>query len=124
MMANSKRTQFAKRKDEVDRYIQKNYEKVIYESIAANSGYVCKQAIAEFLWALSMNGYGAKRLNDFFEFYLTVANMPSKVLGRQVNADDVIDTVQKKFGIDFNRININYQSYEDFCKEREANAKT
>lgn len=122
MRSYSRKAFMSKQKNEVDKYIKDNYEKLIYESVAMNSGYVAKQAAAEFLWALSMHGYGAKRLNQFFEFFLQVCNMPNKIMGQTANADDIIDHVSNKFGIDFNRINTSYQSYEDFCKERDSDA--
>lgn len=122
MMALSKRTQQQKHKDAVDKYIKDNYEEVIYDSIALNAPYVTRQAIAEFLLALSFHGYGAKRLKDMYDWYIEVCNMPGKILGHKVNADSVIKAVEK-FGIDFDRISLDYQSYQDFCKERDENAK-
>lgn len=121
MKALSRRTQLQKRKDEVDKYITDNYEEVIYDAVAMNAPYVTRQAIAEFLLALSMHGYGEKRLKEMFDWYITICNMPGKIMGREVNADSVISAVKSKFDIDFSRIDLKYQSYADFCRERDAN---
>lgn len=120
MKALSRKTQLQKRKDEVDKYITDNYEEVIYDAIAMNAPYVTKQAVAEFLLALSMHGYGTKRLKEMYDWYIAVCNMPGKIMGQAVNADSVINEVQSKYDIDFSQINLSYQSYEDFCRERDA----
>jgi len=121
--ALSRKTQEQKERDRVDKYITDNYEEVIYESVSMSAGYIVKQTAAEFLKALSLYGFGTKRLNDVYEKFLGIANLPGKIMNQQVHADAAIEAMEKMHKIDFDRINVNYQSYEDFCKERAANAK-
>lgn len=122
MKALSRKTQEQKERDRVDKYITDNYEEVIYESVSMNAGNIVRQTAAEFLKALSMHGYGAKRLNDAYEWFLAITNLHGKPMGKSVSAEDCI-TAMEKYGIDFGRIDTEYQSYEDFCREREQNAR-
>lgn len=114
MRAFSRKTQIQKDHDRIDKYIRDNYEEVVYDAIGMNAPNIVRQTVAEFLLAMSFHGYGAKRLQDMYEWFLTVTNMPGKTLGKEVNAHDVIDTMTKKYGIDFERIQPKYQSYEEF----------
>lgn len=118
MKALSKKTAQEKEKNRVDRYIADNYEKIIYDSVAENAPYISRQAVAEFLWALVMHGYSTQKLQECFEWYLAVCNMPDQILGKTPNADDVIALMSEKHGIDFDRMQMRFQSYEDFCRER------
>lgn len=118
MKALSRKTREQKDRDRVDRYITENYEEVIYEAISMNAGNVVKQTAVEFLLALSLHGYGAKRLNDAFEWFLAITNLPDKLMGQTISAEDTIKVIHDKYGIDFEQINPHYQSYADFCRER------
>lgn len=122
MKALSVKVSSEKEKAKIDRYVRENYEEIIYNGMAGNAEYVSKQAVAQFLWALSMHGYGAKRLQECFEWFLAVCNMPGQVLGKTPNADDVIRLMADRYGIDFDRMQMHFQSYEEFCREREAKA--
>lgn len=120
MKALSVKVSHEKEKAKIDRYVRENYEEIIYNGIAGNAEFVSKQAAAQFLWALSMHGYGTKRLHDCFEWFLAVCNMPDQILGKTSSADDVIRLMTDKYGIDFDQMQMNFQSYEDFCRERGA----
>lgn len=122
MKALSRKTQEQKERDRVDRYITENYEEVIYDAISKNAGNIVRQTAAEFLKGMSLHGYGAKRLNEAYEWFLAITNLPDKLMGQTVSAEDTI-AAMSKYGIDFERIDPHYQSYEDFCREREQNAR-
>lgn len=122
MKALSVKASSEKEKAKIDRYVRENYEEIIYNGMAGNAPYISRQAVAEFLWALAMHGYSAKKLQECFEWYLSVCNMPDHILGKTPSADDVIRLVSDRYGIDFDRMQMRFQSYEDFCREREENA--
>lgn len=121
MRSLSRKAQEQKDRNRVDKYITENYEEVIYEAIAMNAGNIIRQTAAEFLKGLSMHGYGAKRLQQAYEWFLAITNLHGKPLGKSVDAEDCISAMEK-YGIDFSCIAPEYQSYEDFCMEREQNA--
>lgn len=121
MRSLSRKAQEQKDRNRVDKYITENYEEVIYEAIAMNAGNIIRQTAAEFLKGLSMHGYGAKRLQQAYEWFLAITNLHGKPLGKSVDAEDCISAMEK-YGIDFSCIAPEYQSYEDFCREREQNA--
>lgn len=123
MKALSRKTQEQKDRNRVDKYITENYEEVIYEAISMNAGNIVRQTAAEFLKGMSLHGYGAKRLNEAYEWFLAITNLPDKLMGQTVSAEDTI-AAMSKYGIDFDRIDPHYKSYEDFCREREQNGKT
>lgn len=121
MRSLSRKTQEQKDRNRVDKYITENYEEVIYDAIAMNAEHIIKQTAAEFLKAMSLHGYGAKRLNDVYEWFLDITNLPGKIMGKTASAESCMAAMEK-YGIDFDRIDPHYQSYMDFCREREENA--
>ena len=123
MRAASRKTAQQRQRLEIDRYVREHYEEMVYDAVAGNAGYVARQAVAEFMLALKFHGYTAEQLREMYGWYLAVVNMPGKLLGRDVNADDAIRNLSESCGIDFGQMRLQYQSYEDFCKEREERAK-
>lgn len=78
---------------------------------------VARQTVAMMLYALSMKGYGTKRLNMFFDWFVDVLQMP-KVFGREVHTMDAMEMLTDRHGIDFGRIKLNLQSYAEYARDK------
>lgn len=105
---------------ETKRYMEENYEELAYHAVCSHAPMIMQQAEAAFLYALSLHGYGAKRLKDFHEWYCAVMNMPEDLMGKQPSLMDVKALMESRYGIDFGKVNPHFPTYEQFCKDNDA----
>lgn len=115
MRAYSLKAQQQKLHHESEKYILQNYEQVMYEAVAHEAPYLSRQMVAMMLYAMSQHGYGTKRLNDFYQWFLDVMNMP-EVFGKRIDCDNAIDMLAEKHNIDFTRLNIRFETWEEYAK--------
>ena len=109
MKVLSKKSQIMRRRNYDD------HERLVYEDVTRNVNYIIVQVVCMFLWAMSMHRYGAKRLNEVYGWFLDIMRMPEKVLGKKLDADDMIAHMEKKYGIDFDQLRgMKYNSYEEY----------
>ena len=109
MKVLSKKSQIMRRRNYDD------HGRLVYEDVTRNVNYIIVQVVCMFLWAMSMHGYGAKRLNEVYGWFLEIMRMPEKVLGKKLDADDMIAHMEKKYGIDFDQLRgMKYNSYEEY----------
>ena len=101
---------------ETEKYMKENYEELAYHAICGQAPDITRQTVAMMLYAMSLNGYGTKRLNKAYEMFLSVLNMP-KVFGKDLKCEDAMKMLAEKHGIDFSRINPHFQSYEEYARE-------
>lgn len=100
-------------------YAIDHYQEICYEAIERQAPYIAKQVVAAVLWALKLHGYGEKRLNDVFRWTCDALNMP-EVMGQQAECEDAIAYLAQNYNIDFDRLKIKYQRYEEFVDERKT----
>lgn len=119
MKSNSRRAQRRKDEHQVDAYMEEHYGEIVYEAIRDNAPFVVKQTVAEFLWALSMHGYGRKRLAEIYEWFIGMDSLPHSIMGKTLDAPQIMDLMRDRYGIDFDRIGTTYPSYEEFLRMQE-----
>lgn len=105
---------------ETEKYMQDNYLELSYHAVCSHAPEIMRQTEAAILFAMSQHGYGAKRLKDFHEWYCAIMNMPADLMGKQPSLMDVKSLMESKYGIDFNKVNPHFPTYEQFCKDNQA----
>lgn len=120
MKALSRKTREQKDNARVDKYIRDNYEQIIYDSMAENFVHIVRQTVAEMLYGMSQNGYGKKRLHKVLGWFNDVNAMPEDMLGKRPDAESVMKYMKREYDIDFDTINPNYQTYEEYKKDGSA----
>ena len=105
---------YAKR--QAEKHFYQNYDMLRYEAFQQNANDIIKQAIAMMLYALSLHGYGEKRLNRIFGYMLDILNMPD-VLGKTPKADECMKYMNQKYHIDFDKVHVKLESLEEYQKK-------
>lgn len=113
MKAFSRKTITQKVKQETDKYLTQEYDRLAYEAVKAQAPYLMRQTEAMILYALSQHGYGQKRLNEIHEWFLGITRMPD-ILGKTPKCGDCMKYLTDKFGIDFSEVNPRMESWEEF----------
>ena len=114
MKANSKKTREQKQKNHIDRFFTEEHQRLLYAEISENANYISRQIVALFLWSLSMHGYGEKRLNEMFGWFLDTLRMPDELMGKKIGSDDVMYHLHRAYGIDLSRLDMQFVSYDDY----------
>ena len=114
MKSLGRKTLEQKVRNETDKYLHEEYNKLAYSAISSQIPEVMRQVAAMFLYSLYLHGYRAKRLNDAYEWFVAICNMPP-VFGQTPKAQDCMEILTSKYGIDFSKINPHLESYEEFC---------
>ena len=61
-----------------------------------------------------MHGYGEKRLNEMFGWFLDTLRMPDELMGKKIGSDDVMYHLHRAYGIDLSRLDMQFVSYDDY----------
>lgn len=100
---------------ETEKYMKENYEELAYHAICGQAPIIMQETEAAMLYALSLHGYGAKRLKDFHDWYCQIMSMP-QIMGKTPKLLDVMQVMQERYGIDFDRVNPKFPTFEQFKK--------
>lgn len=103
--------------DDVNKQLNKERERIAYEALAAAMPDTVRQVEAMMLYALSKHGYGAKRLNDFHQWFCEISRLPSNIMGKSIDTRDVINYVRNKYGINFDETNIPFPTFEQYMNQ-------
>lgn len=103
-------------KIETQKYLQDEYDKLVYAAMIKQMPEYVKQTEAMILWYLSKNGWGKKRLQWLHSGFVSLTKM-SEVLGKVPQAKDCMKYLTDNYGIDFNEVNPNMESFEEFCND-------
>lgn len=82
----------------------RQYEEMRCEAFKQNKDDITRQAVAVMIFALSMHGYGEKRLNRVFEWFLEFLDFP-EVFGKKLTTA-VAEKKCEELGIDLNRVHV------------------
>ena len=115
MKAYSLKSQEEKMRDIAYKYALENHEQIAYEALTNNAPYIIREMTAIMLYALSTHGYGEKRLNEIYEWFVDATNMP-EVFGKRIDCDNAIDMLASKYNIDFSRLNIHFETWDEYAK--------
>lgn len=118
MKSLSDRVMSQKLKNEAKKYVDENYYTLMYEVLKYSSPKIMTDTEAMFLFALSLHGYGAKRLRDFHEWYKAIVEMP-EVMGKQSKSGDCVKVLRERYGLDISDVTPNFVSFEEFMKDKE-----
>jgi hypothetical protein len=103
--ALSKRIQKARDKEEA---------RIGYTAVQHEAPEIMRQTVAMMLYAMSLRGYGKKRLHYFYDWFCSIMNMPSNVLGKVPKTKDVMKLLTEKYEIDFSRIHAEFKPFEEW----------
>ena len=87
-------------KHECDRYVAENLEEIRYQLFCEVAQDDIRQAEAVFLWAMSLHGYGTKRLQQMHRWFVDALQMPN-IMGQTPAATDCMELLADRHGIDF-----------------------
>lgn len=102
---------------ETNKYMQENFKELSYQAVCSQAPAIMRQSEAVMLYALSLHGFGAKRLNDFHEWYCAIMNMPVNVIGKKNDMHNVLELMKSKYGIDFEKVKPDLPSFEEYQKD-------
>lgn len=114
MRALSRKTLRQKVEMETEKYMQDNYAELAYHAVCEQAPNIMQQTEAVLLYALSLHGYGAKRLKDVHDWYCAIMGMPSDLMGKSPKMPDVQKIIREKYGIDFDRVKPRFQTFEEY----------
>lgn len=100
MRSISKRTLQARAEREVRKYAKEHEEEIAFEIYLNTTTDTVRQTEALILYALSMHGYGKRRLRRIHKWIVEVLGM-GEMLGRKADTMQVQQLVAERFGIDF-----------------------
>jgi hypothetical protein len=112
----SKKTIYKKLEDAANKQIDEKSTEIGYNAVVGCMPHIVKQTEATFLYALSLHGYGAKRLNDFHEWFCAICNMPASIMGKENYAINTAEFMRDKYGIDFDKVRVVAPTYEKYFK--------
>jgi hypothetical protein len=98
---------------ETEKYMKDNYEELAYHAICGQAPIIMQQTEAAVLYALSLHGYGAKRLKEFHEWYCQIMNFP-EIMGKTPKSLDVMQVMRERYGIDFGKVCPKFPTYEQY----------
>lgn len=75
------------------------------------------QSVAVFMYAMSLHGYGAKRLKEFYDWYCAIMNAPADLLGKTPKTRDVVKLMSSKYGLDFGRVKPNFKPFKEWYRD-------
>lgn len=101
---------------EVERILDEERAKIAYEAVQYAAPELMAQAIAVMLLAMSKRGYGKRRLNYFYDWYVSLMNMPSDMLGKTPSTFDAVKYVQENYGIDFDRVKPKFKEFREWYR--------
>lgn len=101
---------------EVDKILDEERAKIAYEAVQYAAPELMAQAIAVMLLAMSKRGYGKRRLNYFYDWYVSLMNMPAEMLGKTPKTFDAVKYVQEKYGIDFDRVKPKFKQFREWYR--------
>lgn len=91
--------------------IQQNWDLIRCEAFKQNCDDITRQTVSILLYALSVHGYGKKRLSDIYEWFLEVLNYP-EFFGKKLNTS----ATEKRcaaMGIDLSRIKLEVEMIDN-----------
>ncbi len=94
-------------------YVTENINGIKFSIYQETSEETAQAIIATVLYAMSLHGFGQKRLKDVIEWTDAVLQMP-KVMGKRANTDHVMKYIKDKYDIDVKDLKINIMSKEEF----------
>lgn len=76
---------------------------------------IAQQAVAAMLYAYHLQGYRKKRIQDMFERFMSIINLPPTVSG-SVDGTSMIEFLEKEYGIDFDRIKLQTETEKEYLE--------
>jgi hypothetical protein len=78
------------------------------------------------IWALEIEGKSEEEIKQFIKDFI-FASTTNKVFNKDVRVEDAMKTYSKKYGIDFDKVDLNYESKAHFMarcrRENKENAE-
>ena len=85
-------------------------EKDFYGNTLEHPEWICGD-----LYAYHLQGYRKKRLQDMFERFMSIINLPPTVSG-SVDGTSMIEFLEKEYGIDFDRIKLKTETEKEYLE--------
>lgn len=76
---------------------------------------VAQQTVAAVLYAYHLQGWRKKRIHRMFENIISILEMPPTIAG-SIEGTDVINFLQDKYGIDFERVKLQTETEQEYLK--------
>lgn len=96
--------------------VKKVYDELYYEAFRESAPETMRQTLAVVLYALSLHGYGEKRLKQVLDWTQAVLRLPG-CLGKSWSCTDCADTLKKRYDIDLSGITPNIETWEEYKKK-------
>lgn len=105
---------FVKRvKQECDKYVAENINRIKYDLFCEIVQDDFRQAEAVMLYALMLHGYGTTRLQRVHKWFKEITEMPD-MLGKTPHCQDCQKLLTERHGINFDEISVRFESREQF----------
>lgn len=96
--------------------VKKVYDELYYEAFRESAPETMRQTLAVVLYALSLHGYGEKRLKQVLEWTQAVLRL-SGFLGKSCRCTDCAELLKKRYDIDLSGITPNIETWEEYRKK-------
>ncbi len=105
---------------------QKERERIIeltkeYTTFCEVKEDIAQQMVAAMLHAYHLKGYRHKRINDMFEAFVSVLDMPP-VLGQQMEGIKIMEFLTERYGIDFKRVDLKTETETEYLARMMKNS--
>lgn len=102
-----------KLKQECEQYVAEHLDEIRYELFAEIVQDNFRQAEAMFLYALSLHGFGEQRLQRIHKWFKDLTEWRD-FDGKPFTCTDCMEHMRKKYGIDFDSVNVKFESKEHY----------
>ena len=103
-------------KKECDKYVQKNLDDIRFEIFKEVVQDDFQQAEAVMLYALSLHGFGSKRLQRVHEWVMAVLSMKNP-LGKTPTSQDCMKYLKEMYDIDCRECTVEFEDKEHYDKK-------
>lgn len=101
---------------EIDKQLEEKRLEIAYNALTANAQNIARSTEALVLYALSLNGYGKKRLQRIHKWVCGLSEI-GEAMGKDVTFNDVKAHIAEKNGIDFDELTFRMPTWEEFRDE-------
>ena len=101
---------------EIDKQLEEKRLEIAYNALTANAPSIARSTEALVLYALSLNGYGKKRIQQIHEWVCGLSEI-GEAMGKDVTFNDVKAHMCEKYGIDFEELTLKMPTWEEFRDE-------
>lgn len=101
---------------EIDKQLEEKRLEIAYNALTANAPSIARSTEALVLYALSLNGYGKKRIQQIHEWVCGMSEI-GEMMGKEVTFNGVKAHMAEKYGIDFEELTLRMPTWEEFRDE-------